>query len=69
MRGSRRSALSGHYYADELFAAVPGPETVTPGVPPSLGRVIEDWVFAPGTPDREIADFVGWPVERVREHL
>ncbi|MFI5931813.1 hypothetical protein [Actinoplanes sp. NPDC051494] len=57
-----------HYPADNLFTDVPEPDTLTPGIPPSLHRAIEEWVFDSSTPDREIADFVGWPVAKVREH-
>ncbi|GAA1582253.1 hypothetical protein [Actinoplanes couchii] len=59
-------ALSGHYDADDLFTDVPEP--ATPGIPPSLGRAIEEWLFAASTPDQDIAEFIGWPVGEVREH-
>jgi hypothetical protein len=39
-----------------------------PGLPPSLGQAIEQWVSAWSTADEEIAAFVGWPVAKVREH-
>jgi hypothetical protein len=43
-------------------------DVVTPGVPPSLGRVLEEWAVDESTPDEEIATFIGWPVGKVREH-
>ncbi|WP_430782372.1 hypothetical protein [Actinoplanes sp. G11-F43] len=63
-----RAASAGHYDADDLFTDVPSADPVTPGIPPSLHRAIEQWLFEPGTPDQEIAAFVGWPVAKVREH-
>ncbi|SDS77607.1 hypothetical protein SAMN04489716_1588 [Actinoplanes derwentensis] len=67
------SALSGHYDADNLFTDdAPGligeQCSVTTAIPPSLGRAIEQWLFADETPDQEIAEFIGWPVGSVREH-
>ena len=62
------AALAGAYHADGLYAEVPGADPATPGMPPSLGRAIEEWVGAPSTPDEEIAQLVGWPVGKVREH-
>ncbi|MFI5937620.1 hypothetical protein [Actinoplanes sp. NPDC051494] len=56
------------YHADNLYADVPVPDVSTPGLPPSLARVVEDWLAHPATPDEEIAEFVGWTVARVREH-
>ncbi|GIE78590.1 hypothetical protein Aph02nite_45400 [Actinoplanes philippinensis] len=43
-------------------------DVVTPGVPPSLRKALEEWVVDESTPDDEVADFIGWPVARVREH-
>ena len=43
-------------------------DIVTPGVPPSLRRALEAWAVDESTPDEEIAQFIGWTVERVREH-
>lgn len=63
-----QAALAGAYPADVLYAELPGSAPATPGIPPSLGRVIEEWVSASTTPDEEIAEFVGWAVGKVREH-
>jgi hypothetical protein len=63
-----RAALTGAYHADDLYAEIPGSGPATPGLPPSLGQAIEEWVSAWSTPDEEIAAFVGWPVAKVREH-
>jgi hypothetical protein len=46
----------------------PCSDVVTPGVPPSLGRLLEEWAVDESTPDEEIATFIGWPVGKVREH-
>lgn len=46
--------------------AVPLP--LTAGVPEGLSEALDSWVSYRGTPDEEIADFVGWPVSKVREH-
>jgi hypothetical protein len=63
------AALAGAYHADGLYAEEPGgSDEAMPGIPPSLSRTIEEWVCAPSTPDEEIAEFVRWPVEKVREH-
>jgi hypothetical protein len=43
-------------------------DVVTPGVPPSLGRALQDWVVDEATSDEDVAAFIGWPVARVREH-
>lgn len=43
-------------------------DVVTPGVPTSLRRALEEWAVDEATPDEEIAEFIGWPVARVREH-
>jgi hypothetical protein len=55
-------------HVDHLHDDVPLPEVMTPGLPPSLGRAIEEWIGQMSTTDEEIAEFVGWSVERVREH-
>ncbi|HWS37952.1 MAG TPA: hypothetical protein VN408_35120 [Actinoplanes sp.] len=60
------AALTGHFDADDLFTEITEP--LTPGIPPSLGQAIEEWLFAASTPDQDIADFIGWPVGVVREH-
>lgn len=51
-----------HLGNDELPA-----EVETPGVPLSLGECLTDWVEGLHTTDEEIADFVGWSVEKVRQ--
>lgn len=54
------------FHCDHLWDDVPLTDVETPGVPPSLGRAIEDWLGSTGTPDAEIAEFVGWSVDDVR---
>jgi hypothetical protein len=44
-------------------------DVTTPGLPPSLQGAIRDWVTEPSTPDEEVADWVGWPVEQVKKCL
>lgn len=56
------------FHADHLYDDEPEPYVTTPGMPPSLGAAIEDWVAAPASPDEEIAEFVGWSIEKVQEH-
>jgi hypothetical protein len=41
-------------------------EPVTGGLPHSLGHALDDWVGATSTPDEDIAEWVGWSVEKVR---
>jgi hypothetical protein len=43
-------------------------DVITPGVPPSLQQVLQEWAVAESTPDEDIAAFIGWPIEQVREH-
>lgn len=56
------------FHIDRIYGE-PEPYVITPGVPPSLGQAIEDWIGQRSTPDEEIAEFIGWSVEKVREHL
>lgn len=56
------------FHADHLSGDEPEPYVATPGMPPSLGQAIEEWVDMLSTPDEEIAEFIGWPVEKVREY-
>lgn len=56
------------FHCDHLWNEVPLSDVETPGVPPSLGRAIEDWIGTTSTPDTEIAEFVGWSVDSVRAH-
>jgi hypothetical protein len=57
------------FHADHLGGDEPVPYVETPGVPETLGHAIEEWADSPSTPEEEIAEFIGWPVEKVREHL
>ncbi|WP_305789305.1 hypothetical protein [Symbioplanes lichenis] len=63
-----RAALAGACHADELYAEEQGVAPVAPGLPVSLSHAIEEWVFAPSTPDDDVATVAGWPVRKVREH-
>ncbi|MDI6098843.1 hypothetical protein QLQ12_09550 [Actinoplanes sp. NEAU-A12] len=39
---------------------------VTEGLPDGLANAIEDWALSGDA--EEVAEFIGWPVEKVREH-
>ena len=45
---------------------MPSSEIETPGIPVSLGHAIQDWLAMLATSDEEVAEFIGWPVERNR---
>ena len=42
------------------------PTVTTEGLPESLCTALTDWADARSTPHQEVAEFVGWPVERVQ---
>ena len=46
----------------------PGPLPVTAGIPESLSAALDDWISTLSTPDEEIAEFIGWSVDKVRDH-
>src|SRR5690606_40940718 len=37
------------------------PLPVIEGIPESLGTALADWIGYRGTPDEEVAEFIGWP--------
>lgn len=39
----------------------------TAGLPESLGTALADWIGSRSTPDEEIAEFIGWPVDKVSD--
>lgn len=43
-------------------------DVVTLGVPPSLRQALQEWAVAESTPDEDVAAFIGWPLDCVREH-
>lgn len=43
------------------------PLPVTAGIPESLGTALADWIGSWGTSDEEIAEFIGWPVDKVSD--
>lgn len=51
--------LTEDLYDDELL--------ITPGLPESLCDALDNWIGSRATPDEEVAEFVGWPVERVAQ--
>ncbi len=45
------------------------PVSVEPvGIPASLAVALQDWLGSAGTPDEDVAQFVGWSVEEVARH-
>jgi hypothetical protein len=38
------------------------------GIPASLADALQDWLGSAGTPDEDVAQFVGWPTEEVARH-
>ncbi|EWM65076.1 MULTISPECIES: hypothetical protein [Micromonospora] len=56
------------YHEDFLDDEEPLQTVTTLGMPPTLGQAIDDWVAQLSTSDEEIAQFIGWSVEKVREH-
>ena len=55
-------------HVDSVTDDMPLPEVSTPGVPPSLAKALDEWISQMSTPDEEIAQFIGWSVEKVQEH-
>lgn len=43
-------------------------EVEAAGVPASLANALQDWLGSAGTPDEDVAAFVGWSVEEVARH-
>lgn len=45
------------------------PTDVEPaGIPASLADALQDWLGSTGTPDDDVAEFVGWSVDEVARH-
>lgn len=40
----------------------------TPGIPDGIANAVEDWVLSDDADPEEIAEFIGWPVEKVEEY-
>lgn len=38
------------------------------GIPASLAGALQDWLGSAGTPDEDVAEFVGWSVEDIARH-
>jgi hypothetical protein len=55
-------------HVDSVTDDLPLPDVATPGVPPSLATALDEWIGQSSTSDGEIAEFIGWSVEKVREH-
>ncbi|WP_399553847.1 hypothetical protein OG473_39290 (plasmid) [Streptomyces anulatus] len=43
-------------------------EVEVAGVPASLANALQDWIGSAGTPDEDVAAFVGWSVAEVARH-
>lgn len=55
------------YNIDHIDNEVPLTDVTTPGLPTGLGEALTEWVEEDRASDEEVAEFIGWPVERVRE--
>lgn len=38
------------------------------GIPASLADALQDWLGSAGTPDEDVAEFVGWSVQDIARH-
>lgn len=47
------------------LTAIGVPFVRTPGIPASLGEALEEWMGTRSVTDEEIAELIGWPVEKV----
>ena len=54
-------------YGDQ-YAGCHTADVITSGLPQSLQRALQEWAVDESTPDEDVAEFIGWTVERVREH-
>lgn len=55
-------------HVDWLIDQIPAIKIHPDRIPQSLADAIETWVESSETPDEDIAEIAGWPVEKVREH-
>ena len=51
-------------HLDDVYNS--GDRIITEGLPESLCAAIAEWVDQPNVSHEELAEFVGWPVERVK---
>jgi len=51
-------------HIDDVYGT--GATVTTEGLPESLCTALTDWADARSTPHQEVAEFVGWPAERVQ---
>ncbi|WNV90264.1 hypothetical protein [Umezawaea sp. Da 62-37] len=58
----------GMWFHIDQIESEPGPRPVTDGIPSSLSEALDDWISMRSTSDEEIAEFIGWPAEKVRDH-
>ncbi|MEV0733392.1 hypothetical protein [Polymorphospora sp. NPDC050346] len=54
-------------HIDHVGTDIPWLDVDTAGLPGGLGEAIEQWVNGHAT-DEEIAEFIGWPVDKVKDH-
>ena len=54
------------YHIDHVIMGADPTEVVTEGIPRSLASALDDWIGMMSTTDEDVAEFVGWPVEKVR---
>lgn len=55
------------FHYDWLEDDVPLSEITTISLPPSLVLALDNWIGRTTTPDAEIAELIGWPVETVHD--
>lgn len=74
-RAHVRAYLRAPFLADEArlvhgadHVALHTRDVDTPGLPRSLQQALQEWAVNETTPDEDIASFIGWAVEHVREH-
>jgi len=56
------------YYIDGITMDTEPTEVAAEGIPASLGAALDEWVSYASTTDEDIAEFVGWPVDKVRRY-
>ena len=55
------------FHYDWLADDIPLSDVPVSGLPPSLALAVENWIGRTSTPDAEIAEFIDWPVQVVRD--
>ncbi len=53
-------------HIDALWEDIEPAHVTSDELPPSLADALEEWVQSTGTPDEDIAEWAGWPLDQVR---